>query len=174
VPSKNVGRVLPHLNLPQTNPPFPTRSRYRLALCRQNVYPPQNHNIGIHITSQVAHHSEGRTYIHKVFIMAPNWDRLIRFVATDGRELRGEPVLPSPDFDVGTTTEETELKAKVIQVVNSDIFDPSTKVTDEEVTVKKLLGPVTTHEVPIIRCIGLNFIKHSTYLQPYAFRENPN
>ncbi|KAF1838764.1 fumarylacetoacetate hydrolase family protein-like protein [Decorospora gaudefroyi] len=92
--------------------------------------------------------------------MAPNWDRLIRFIATDGRELRGQPILPSPDFDVGTTTEETGLKAHVIDVKNNDIFDPATKVTDEQVTVKKLLGPVTTDEVPIIRCIGLNFIKH--------------
>jgi 2-keto-4-pentenoate hydratase/2-oxohepta-3-ene-1,7-dioic acid hydratase in catechol pathway len=94
--------------------------------------------------------------------MAPNWDRLIRFIATDGRELRGEPILPSPDFDVGTTTAETGLKAKVISVANNDIFDAATKVTDEEVTVKELLGPVTQEEVPIIRCIGLNFIKHST------------
>lgn len=94
--------------------------------------------------------------------MAPNWDRLIRFVATDGRELRGQPILPSPDFDIGTTTEETQLKANVISVQNNDIFDPATKVTDEVVTVKKLLGPVTQDEVPIIRCIGLNFIKHST------------
>ncbi|KAG9187695.1 fumarylacetoacetate hydrolase family protein-like protein [Alternaria panax] len=92
--------------------------------------------------------------------MAPNWDRLIRFIATDGRELRGQPILPSADFDVGTTTEETGLKAKVIDVKNNDIFDTATKVTDEEVTVKKLLGPVTVDEVPIIRCIGLNFIKH--------------
>ncbi|CAN9294944.1 unnamed protein product [Alternaria alternata] len=92
--------------------------------------------------------------------MAPNWDRLIRFIATDGRELRGQPILPSADFDVGTTTEETGLKAKVIEVKNNDIFDSATKVTDEEVTVKKLLGPVTVDEVPIIRCIGLNFIKH--------------
>ncbi|CAN9310122.1 unnamed protein product [Alternaria alternata] len=92
--------------------------------------------------------------------MAPNWDRLIRFIATDGRELRGQPILPSADFDVGTTTEETGLKAKVIDVENNDIFDSATKVTDEEVTVKKLLGPVTVDEVPIIRCIGLNFIKH--------------
>lgn len=100
--------------------------------------------------------------------MAPNWDRLIRFIATDGRELRGQPILPSSDFDIGKTTEETGLKAKVIQVHNGDVFDPSTKVTDEEVTVKTLLGPVTVDEVPIIRCIGLNFIKHSmiiTYRQ---------
>ncbi|KAI8937970.1 hypothetical protein NX059_005650 [Plenodomus lindquistii] len=92
--------------------------------------------------------------------MAPNWDRLIRFIATDGRELRGEPILPSPDFDVGSTTEETGLKAKVIDVKNGDIFSEETRVTNEEVTVKNLLGPVTVDEVPIIRCIGLNFIKH--------------
>jgi hypothetical protein len=96
--------------------------------------------------------------------MAPNWDRLIRFVATDGRELRGEPILPSPDFDVGTTTAETGLQAKVISVANADIFDAATNVTDEIVTVEELLGPVTQAEVPIIRCIGLNFIKHSTFL----------
>jgi len=93
--------------------------------------------------------------------MAPNWDRLIRFIATDGRELRGQPILPSADFDVGSTTAETGLKAHVIHVKNDDIFDEETKVTDEEVTVKTLLGPVTQAEVPIIRCIGLNFIKHS-------------
>ncbi|KAF3004415.1 hypothetical protein E8E13_010315 [Curvularia kusanoi] len=92
--------------------------------------------------------------------MTPNWDRLIRFIATDGRELRGQPILPSSDFDIGTTTEATGLKAKVIKVANGDIFDGATQVTDEEVTVKKLLGPVTVDEVPIIRCIGLNFIKH--------------
>lgn len=95
--------------------------------------------------------------------MAPTWKRLIRFEATDGRVLRGEPVLPSEDFDVGSTTEQTGLKAKVIQVAEGGIFDEKTRVTDEEVTVKNLLGPVEESEVPIIRCIGLNFIKHSKY-----------
>lgn len=104
--------------------------------------------------------------------MAPDWDRLIRFIATDGRELRGQPILPSPDFDVGTTTEATGLKAKVISVANGDIFDAATKVTDEEVTVKKLLGPVTVEEVPIIRCIGLNFIKHSTALNYTIYQQH--
>lgn len=101
--------------------------------------------------------------------MAPNWDRLIRFIATDGRELRGEPILPSADFDVGTTTEETGLTAKVIDVKNGDIFAAESKVTDEIVTVKQLLGPVTVDEVPIIRCIGLNFIKHSASLSLSLF-----
>lgn len=45
-------------------------------------------------------------------IMRTAWQRLIRFVATDGRTLYGEPILPSPDFDLGNTTAGTGLKAK--------------------------------------------------------------
>jgi len=88
------------------------------------------------------------------------WTRLIRFVATDGRTLRGEPVLPSEDFDLGNVTEADKLKAKVI--TGDDIFDTTgkTKVTDEEVTVKKILGPLTRDDVPVLRCIGLNYAKH--------------
>ena len=44
------------------------------------------------------------------------------------------------------------MKAKVIKVANGNVFDASTTVTDEEVTVKKLFGPVTVEEGPIIRC----------------------
>lgn len=89
------------------------------------------------------------------------WERLIRFVATDGRLLRGEPILPSPDFDLGDTTAETKLKAKVI--TGKDIYDTTglTTVTDEVVTVKQLLGPLAQEDVPILRCVGLNYAKHS-------------
>lgn len=90
----------------------------------------------------------------------PVWSRLIRFESTDGRLLRGEPILPSPNFDVGSTIEGTKLQAKVIE--GQDIYDTTgkTKVTDEIVTVKKLLGPLAQEDVPIVRCIGLNFLKH--------------
>lgn len=93
------------------------------------------------------------------------WERLIRFVATDGRVLRGEPILPSPDFDLGETTAETKLQAKVI--VGDDIYDTTgkTKVSDEIVTVKELLGPLAPEDVPILRCVGLNYAKHSKCLQ---------
>ena len=89
------------------------------------------------------------------------WGRLIRFVATDGRTLHGEPILPSPDFDLGQTTEETALKAKVVS--GTDIYNTTgaTKVTDEIVTVRRLLGPFDPSTVPIIRCIGLNYKSHS-------------
>jgi hypothetical protein len=91
------------------------------------------------------------------------WERLIRFIATDGRLLRGEPILPTPDFDLGSTTPETKLKAKVI--IGDDIYDTTgaTKVTDEIVTVKRLLGPLAREDVPILRCVGLNYAKHSTF-----------
>lgn len=93
--------------------------------------------------------------------MKVTWDRLIRFVATDGRVLRGEPILPNPDFDLGQTTEATNMRAKVID--GDDIYDESgaTLVTDEIVTVKQLLGPLAQEDVDILRCVGLNYAKHS-------------
>ncbi|KAF5502593.1 Uncharacterized protein CGCA056_v013907 [Colletotrichum aenigma] len=88
------------------------------------------------------------------------WERLIRFVADDGRILRGEPILPNDDFDLGNTTEDTKLQAKVIQ--GFDIYDTTgqLQVTNEIVTVKKLLGPLTPEDVPILRCVGLNYATH--------------
>lgn len=70
------------------------------------------------------------------------WDRLIRLVMTDGRVLRGEPIIPHEKLDLGYEDESTGLKAKV--VVSSDILDKTreTKVTDEIVTMKQLLGPL--------------------------------
>ncbi|KAK1722798.1 hypothetical protein CaCOL14_010343 [Colletotrichum acutatum] len=92
--------------------------------------------------------------------MSVSWQRLIRFVASDGRILRGEPILPHEGFDLGNTTENTSLKAKIIE--GFDIYDTSgkTKVTDEIVVVKKLLGPLAQEDVPILRCVGLNYATH--------------
>jgi hypothetical protein len=91
------------------------------------------------------------------------WNRLIRFVGTDGRVLRGEPILPHPDFDLGDTIEATGLQARLI--VGDDIYDTSgrTKVSDEIVTVKKLLGPLQREDLDILRCVGLNYAKHSKH-----------
>ncbi|KAJ5612316.1 hypothetical protein N7510_005510 [Penicillium lagena] len=92
--------------------------------------------------------------------MKTAWQRLIRFEATDGRLLYGEPILPHPNFDLGETVEETRLQAQVI--VGDDLYDTTgaTRVTDEVVTVKELLGPLTARNVPIVRCIGLNYLTH--------------
>jgi 2-keto-4-pentenoate hydratase/2-oxohepta-3-ene-1,7-dioic acid hydratase in catechol pathway len=93
--------------------------------------------------------------------MGVAWERLIRFVAEDGNTYRGEPILPSPDFDLGTTTEATKLQAKVIK--GDDIYDTTGRgciVTEEVKTVKQLLGPLSRADVPILRCVGLNYAKH--------------
>jgi hypothetical protein len=37
----------------------------------------------------------------------------------------------------------------------------STRITEEVVTVKQLLGPLAQADVPILRCVGLNYAKHS-------------
>jgi 2-keto-4-pentenoate hydratase/2-oxohepta-3-ene-1,7-dioic acid hydratase in catechol pathway len=103
------------------------------------------------------------------------WERLIRFVATDGRVLKGEPILPSEDFDLGRVNESTKLQAKVIQ--GDDVYDTTgeTKVTDEIVTVKKLLGPLAQGDVDILRCVGLNYAKHSEFERPeFLFDINVN
>jgi hypothetical protein len=94
--------------------------------------------------------------------MKPVWERLIRFVAADGKVLHGEPLATASNLDLGLVTEKSGLKAKVIE--GSDLFDTSgeTRVTDTIVDVKQILGPLTRADVPVIRCIGLNYAKHST------------
>jgi hypothetical protein len=89
------------------------------------------------------------------------WQRAIRFVASDGRIIRGQPLLPQSDYILGSESEPVDLKARVI--VGQDLFDESgsTHVSDEVVTVKRLLSPIAAEEVPILRCVGLNYVKHS-------------
>jgi hypothetical protein len=98
--------------------------------------------------------------------MKVTWQRLIRFVSTDDKILYGQPILPSPDFDLGQVTERDQLKANIIE--GDDIYDTSgkTRVSNEVATVKRILGPLAESDVPIVRCIGLNYAKHSTHNIP--------
>lgn len=100
------------------------------------------------------------------------WDRLIRFIVADGRVLRGQPILPSPDFDLGKIPEGTKLQARVI--VGDDIYDTSgrTRVSDEVVVVEKLLGPLAQSDVDILRCVGLNYAKHSMTASSFRVTES--
>lgn len=65
------------------------------------------------------------------------------------------------EFDVGNLGTEDVLEARVI--TGDDLFNTSgeTIVTEEIVVVKKLLGPLTSKDVPILRCVGLNYATHS-------------
>ncbi|KAJ5193885.1 hypothetical protein N7491_001216 [Penicillium cf. griseofulvum] len=92
--------------------------------------------------------------------MSLPWKRLIRFIATDGRTLRGEPILLTPTTDLGFIAESDKLQARVIE--GDDIYNTTgkTRVTDEIVSVKTILGPLAQTDVPILRCVGLNYAKH--------------
>ncbi|KAK6460365.1 degradation of aromatic compounds [Scheffersomyces coipomensis] len=88
---------------------------------------------------------------------ATAWKRLIRFVGEDGKIYRGEPIVPNDSYDLGKAAlAGEEIKAKV---VTGDIFDGAV-VTDEVKNVKTLLGPLSEDDVPMVKCIGLNYSKH--------------
>ncbi|CAG8450774.1 8087_t:CDS:10 [Ambispora leptoticha] len=82
------------------------------------------------------------------------WSHLIRFISTDGKEYQGEPIL---DDNYTWPSSITGLEARVI---TGDIFN-SYQITDTILPVKKLLSPLSKSQVPIIRCIGLNYRKHA-------------
>lgn len=97
--------------------------------------------------------------------MALPWKRLIRFQATDGRVLRGEPITEDSSLDLGLVTSADKLRARVLS--DGDIYDTTgkTKLTDEIAVVERILAPVAASEVPILRCVGLNYATHSKHPQ---------
>jgi len=89
--------------------------------------------------------------------MAPNWTHLIRFIADeDGQAHLGQ--IDSKKYpDVGIATYEGQkIEAKLI---NGSVFDGT--VTERIMHVKQLLSPLSMEEVPIIRCLGLNYADHA-------------
>ena len=92
---------------------------------------------------------------------APTWSRLIRFLpAGSATPAYGDPIT-APGVDVADAADAGELDARIIEVDASGPLSPSAKVTDEVVRVAKLLGPLGLNDVPDIKCIGLNYRKHS-------------
>jgi hypothetical protein len=89
-----------------------------------------------------------------------SWSRLIRFSTADGTIHNGEPIVTPETDDIGKLFKSGGLKARIIE--GDDVFADDAKVTDKVVDVKTLLGPLTVEQVPIIRCVGLNYMKHSS------------
>lgn len=87
------------------------------------------------------------------------WTRLVRFVAAngDGSVQYGEPIVEGASTDIAKLARDGKLEVHVCS--GEDVF--SAKPTAEKKLVKKLLGPLKPDEVPIIRCIGLNYKTHS-------------
>lgn len=86
------------------------------------------------------------------------WDRLVRYVsAQDGQIHYGEPIVNDAKADIDQLAQEGKLKVNVLEGKTAFQAKPSGK-QDE---VKQLLGPLTPADVPIVRCIGLNYSSHS-------------
>ncbi|KAK7206982.1 fumarylacetoacetate hydrolase [Myxozyma melibiosi] len=88
---------------------------------------------------------------------APNWTHLIRFIAVEDNQIHLGQVDASTYPDVGLSTFKGE--KIVAKLVTGTIFDGV--VTDKELTVAHLLSPIAMDEVPIIRCLGLNYKDHA-------------
>ncbi|KAM0708650.1 hypothetical protein Q7P35_005302 [Cladosporium inversicolor] len=91
--------------------------------------------------------------------MAPvtAWKRLIRYVsAKDGSIKYGEPIVSEDKPDIDALAQKGGLKVKVLEGESFLLAKP----TGEEDEVKQLLGPLTPKDVPIVRCVGLNYRTH--------------
>ncbi|KAI1245125.1 hypothetical protein MGN70_012014 [Eutypa lata] len=83
------------------------------------------------------------------------WTRLIKFQDEDGFIRHGEPLIDSPE-DLGRLLETGNLTAH--ELVGQDLL--SMRLTEKIFHVKKLVGPLDPKDVPILRCVGLNYAKH--------------
>ena len=84
------------------------------------------------------------------------WERLIRFVGDDDKVHFGEAQREDVE-KIGSLVQSNDLYAR--ELVGHNVF--SLKLSEKHLHVKKLLGPLEPSDVPIIRCIGLNYTKHS-------------
>ena len=92
--------------------------------------------------------------------MPPSWDRLVRYVsAKDGKIRYGEPIVWDSNPDIDQLAQDGKLKVKILEGANPS----QAQATGEQDQVKKLLGPLAPKDVPIIRCVGLNYKTHSKF-----------
>ncbi|KAF2179303.1 fumarylacetoacetate hydrolase domain-containing protein 2A [Zopfia rhizophila CBS 207.26] len=91
--------------------------------------------------------------------MAPTWTHLIRFIAVeDGLIHLGQVDQTGEMMDVSLAVfEGKQIKARL---VIGSLFDGV--VTGKVMTVSQLLSPMSMSEVPLIRCLGLNYHDHAT------------
>ena len=91
-------------------------------------------------------------------ITASKWSHLIRFV-NRGIECFGDAIIPTDKSadDIVELASSGHLHARVIE--GDPLADGN--VSTKELRVEELLSPLKKEQVPVIRCIGLNYVKHS-------------
>lgn len=88
--------------------------------------------------------------------MVSTFERLVRFEDEAGQSRYGEPIISSV-HDLDEVVSQGTMEATVWEGSNLFSLAPTTQV----VKVKKLLPLLTAEDVPIVKCVGLNYIKHS-------------
>ena len=78
--------------------------------------------------------------------------RLIRFLAKDGRVYYGDAILPPGVTDIAQATSAL--------VIKGDIFGEH-RVTDQIAQVKMLLAPLAREDIATVRALGLNYAQHA-------------
>lgn len=87
-----------------------------------------------------------------------SWERLIRFEDDAGNVHFGEPVFGNNDpSSINELADSGKLEAR--RLVGPDLF--SLSASTEIVKVKKLVSVLSPRDVPIVKCVGLNYLKHS-------------
>jgi 2-keto-4-pentenoate hydratase/2-oxohepta-3-ene-1,7-dioic acid hydratase in catechol pathway len=91
------------------------------------------------------------------------WARLIRFLDYEDKIVFGEP-------EIKTAAELLEkYHGKALYASEFEGNSPfALSSTGRKVLVKRLLEVLTPADVPIVRCIGLNYMKHSTFYKTIA------
>lgn len=84
------------------------------------------------------------------------WKRFIKFIDDKDQVRLGDPLVESAE-ELLEALKNGSLKAD--ELIGQD-FTTAT-ATGKIVNVKKLIGPLTPKDVPIIRCVGLNYARHS-------------
>lgn len=87
------------------------------------------------------------------------WTRLVRYIAegSDEQVKYGEPILLNSTDDIAKLMRTSQVKVRVC-----DGTDPFSAIPTNRIEiVRKLLGPLEPKDVPIVRCIGLNYKTHS-------------
>ena len=92
-----------------------------------------------------------------------SWKRLVRFRNRDGTIRLGEPQVASGD-DLLALALDGKLEVDVLLCLDPLAATP----TGQKEAVKELLAPLVPLDVPFVRCIGLNYKTHSTYLRRLA------
>ena len=86
------------------------------------------------------------------------WSRIIRFLDDEDKIVFGEP-------EIKTAAELVEkYQGKALYATEFEGNSPfALSPTGRKVRVKRLPEVLTPADVPIIRCIGLNYMKHSMF-----------